>query len=479
MKYILPFLFLFPSLLIGQTQANLLYNWDDPDLVGSAWYNNTYNEVWGIVANNREFAVIGSTSGTHIFDVTDVANVYEAAFVPGAVQGPEIVHRDYHDYQCYLYAVADEGINSTLQIIDYSYLPDSVSVVYDSNEFFYRSHNIFIDTSSARLYASPAVHQTDGLIGLRVLSLDDPENPTLLHDYQSIEGVSVGVPHDLYVKENIAYINKGGIGFWMVDFTDAANPVFLGTLTEYVDQGYNHSGWLSDDGNYFYMADENHGLAIKILDVSDPTDIQVLGTFDANSSESNSIPHNLIVRGDYLYVSYYYDGLQVYDISDPTSPQRVYFYDTFAAANDDSYRGAWGVFPYLPSGNILISDMQTGLYVFEKIDNSITGEMPPLGTSSNCGTIVANTNISNEITAKIFPQPFHNQVNISFELEQTQVVHITLTDINGRVIQSLNNTQLPAGLYENTFNIRNIAAGMYFIKLTGETVNGVYKVVKA
>ena len=52
----------------------LLYHWSEDTLVGSAMYNNTYNEVWGFVVNDREYAVIGSTAGTHIFDVTDPVN---------------------------------------------------------------------------------------------------------------------------------------------------------------------------------------------------------------------------------------------------------------------------------------------------------------------------------------------------------------------------------------------------------------------
>ncbi len=479
MKYILTSLLLFPIIVFGQNQANLLFNWDDPSLVGSAAFDNTYNEIWGIVANNREFAVIGSTDGTHFFDVTETDNVTQVAFVPGAVQGPAIIHRDYHDYQCYLYAVADEGQGSTLQVIDYSYLPDSVSVVYDSAEFFYRSHNIFIDTSSARLYAVPAGHITDGWVNMRVLSLENPENPTLLQDYYQIDNVNMPFPHDLYVRDNIGYVNMGNEGFWIVDFTNAADPQILGTLTQYVDQGYNHSGWLSDEGDYYYLADENHGYAIKVLDVSDPTDIEVVTTIDAESTESASIPHNLIVRGDYLYVSYYYDGLQVYDISNRADPQRTFFYDTYPEANNNSYKGAWGVFPYLPSGNILVSDMQTGLYVFEKIDNTISGAMPTLGSPENCTTmLVANNDVKQQLDAKVFPQPIDEELNLQFQLSATQEVNIRLLDVNGRLIQQLNKSELTAGAHQFTFSIANIASGMYFIELIGETVSGTYKVIK-
>ena len=65
----------------------LLFNWNDPTIIGTSAYNNAYNEVWGLVVNGREFAVIGSTSGTHIFDVTDPINSEQVQFIPGAASG--------------------------------------------------------------------------------------------------------------------------------------------------------------------------------------------------------------------------------------------------------------------------------------------------------------------------------------------------------------------------------------------------------
>ena len=138
MKKILFFLCVISYISQAQVShnVNLLYNWQDSTLVGSAAFNNIYNEVWGVVINNREYAIIGSTAVTHIFDVSDPINSYEAAFIAGEVTGAQIIHRDYHDYNGYLYIVADEGQQSKLKIVDLSSLPSSVSVVYNSSEFF-------------------------------------------------------------------------------------------------------------------------------------------------------------------------------------------------------------------------------------------------------------------------------------------------------------------------------------------------------
>ena len=125
-------------------KISMIYHWDDDTLVPAAPFNNTYNEIWGLNIGNREYAVIGSTAGTHIFDITDPLNVDTAVFIPGASQGTKIIHRDFHDYNGYLYMVSDEnqgnGIFSTLQIADLSYLPDSAPLVYDSDALFSRSH---------------------------------------------------------------------------------------------------------------------------------------------------------------------------------------------------------------------------------------------------------------------------------------------------------------------------------------------------
>ena len=271
----------------AQQQAILLGQWSDTTIVGSSTYDNAYNEIWGLVVNNKEYAVIGSTKGTHFIDVETFT---EVAFVAGAVQGPVIIHRDYDDYNGYLYTVADEGNASTLQIIDYTTLPDSVSVVYDSNAAISRSHNIFIDKSSARLYAL-AVKMSQSK-AMAIFDISTPTNPVLVGDYNTFGGNTVGHVHDAYVQNDTAYLNCGGQGLHVVDFTDLANPVTLGSMMTYPGQGYNHSGWLDSRGGYYYMADENHNKPIKVVQVSDFQDLQVVQTMDANATHNFSIPHN-------------------------------------------------------------------------------------------------------------------------------------------------------------------------------------------
>jgi choice-of-anchor B domain-containing protein len=366
-KYLLIFAFIMPLLSYAQPfEAELLGHWSNDDLIPTSWLDSRYNDVWGTVQNGQEFAIFGSTEGVHFIDVTDPTNPTEVAFVEAAAIGNQLVHRDYHTYNGYLYTVADEG-PSTLQVIDMHDLPNSVDLVYDSNEFMTRSHNIFVDSLNAVLYSCGG----DSGNSLRLLSLADPTTPTFLTEYSFNTPFSIPQVHDIYVRDHIGYLNCGNFGFFIIDFSNPTDPVLLGTMTDYPQKGYNHSGWLANDEQHYYMCDETHGMDVKVVDVSDPSDLNVVNLFSAESTP-NQIAHNAIVRDNYLYISYYYDGVQVFDITDPANPVRFSYFDTFDGANDSFYQGAWGVYPFLPSGNILISDMNNGLYVVNPFSQGFT-----------------------------------------------------------------------------------------------------------
>jgi len=61
-------------------------------------------------------------------------------------------------------------------------------------------------------------------------------------------------------------------------------------------------------------------------------------------------------------MSYYVDGTRILDISDPVNPVEVGFYDTSDLTG--LYDGNWGTYAYLPSGYIISSDRQNGLFIF-------------------------------------------------------------------------------------------------------------------
>ena len=445
-------LYFFISILCYNSYAqsgenfDLLYHWSEDSLVGSSMYNNTYNEIWGVVVNEREFAIIGSTAGTHIFDVTDPVNSSEIHFIRGEDFGPAIIHRDYHDRNGYLYAVSDEG-SSSLQIIDIQQLPDTAIVVYDSNALIKSSHNIFIDEKLNTLYACNVKTAGSGWgsTSLVLFDINDPVNPVHLLDYQVPGG---GTVHDMWVRNDTAFLNNGPKGLFVVDFSDLEAPQLIGSLTEYPDKGYNHSGWPTADMQTYIMADEDWGYDMKVLDISNLADISVTTTFNPEV-HPNSIAHNQIVKGDFVYVSSYHDGLQVYNISNPANPTKTGSFSTYELEDHgNTYHGAWGVYPLLPSGNILVSDMQYGLYVLAPTVN------------------FSLANIENE-GLTIYPNPAKEQIRIKIPKSETKLI-VSVFDSKG---QEVLNTALLNGL--TTIEIAQLIPGIYFIKAQGE--NTVYQ----
>ncbi len=352
-KSLFPILFVF-SLLFSLSPLNaqsggieVLGNWTNPSLPPHSF--GVYNEVWGISVNGHEYGIVGSVRGTHFIDL-ESDPLEEVFFIAGRDSIGNNIHRDYHDYNGYLYAVCDEG-QSSLQIMDFSDLPNSVKLVYDSDEFFVRSHNIFIDEDNARLYTTETFNW--------YLSLANPENPTRVNFETT--GLKPPRQHDLFVRDNIAYLNCEDNGLWIYDVNDPTDIKLLGNMTSYPNQGYNHSGWLNDEGTHYFLCEETTGADIKTIDVTDFSDLEIKKRFNVGTPYAN-LPHNAMITGDYLYISYYYDGLQIYDISDPEEPFRVAFHDTYDGPNG-GFAGNWGVYSKLPSGRILASDMTFGLFL--------------------------------------------------------------------------------------------------------------------
>ena len=470
---LIPYFFLsFISQNFGQAiEANLLGQWSDSTIIGSTNHTNVYNEIWGYAVNNHEYAIIGTTAGTHFIDVTNPNLPFQAFFVAGKVQGGQIVHRDYHDFQGYLYAAAGEGNNSTLQIIDMRQLPDTVIVAYDQKDIFRTAHNIFIDTTAAKLYALAARGDINGYTPLRTFDISDPTNPVVLGDYNNFGGITPSHVHDAYVDNNIAFLNLGNDGMAIVDFTDNANPQTLSTVTNYPSKGYNHSGWVSTDCSTYYLGDENHGFDLKVIDVTDLCEPEIGKTFDAQVENPTSITHNQVVACNYLYVSYYYDGLRIYDITTPTEPELVRYFDTYSPPNGTQFRGAWGVYPFLPSGNILLSDMQSGLFVFEGMGDNCSSQ----ARNSNClqsqiCSLTSTEDFSLFNAIKISPNPVIDQASLIINLsEALDNLEVSLMAINGQIVQNWQYQNLMAGT--NDFSIlfpNSLPEGVYLLSLRSE-----------
>lgn len=348
-------------LLTAQTADNMTFlgQWDDPTLPTRDGL--VYNEIWGYydAGSGKEYAIIGSVQKVHIYDVSDPSSI---SLVDEFTGGDDTIWRDMKTYGPYLYCVADEG-NEGMMIIDMTDMASGPVLAAQLTTHFVRAHNVFVDEAAGRLYVAGSNGQNNGLIIYDLTS--NPTAPTLLASI-ALEGEYV---HDLYARNNIAYCNHGSNGLYIYDLSTASTPVTIAALTIYPEKGYNHSSWLTDDGTHLVFCDETHGRGVKILDVSDLDNLTIKDIFRSQlmaPTFTNSIAHNPLILGNLAYVAYYHDGIQVFDISDPSDVTRVGYFDTYTDhTNYAGYDGAWGVYPFLPSGHILAADVLNGLFVVE------------------------------------------------------------------------------------------------------------------
>ncbi len=339
----------------------LLDHWSMDTLIANS-FGVRYSECLGFTIGAEEFVVAASTEGSHFFRLTDDDEFESVGFIEGKFSNTQVIHRDYAVYQNLLYAVCDEG-TSSLQIIDISNLPNSISVLAENDSTFARVHNIKIDTTNALLYACSVTPILSGniqsLIPMQVFTLSDPLNPTLVYSGPN----DIPEVHDAYIRGTIAYLNCGFDGLRVYDFEDPVNPLYIQNLNFYQDQGYNHQGALSEDGSMYLFADETMGKKIKKCSVTD-NQATIVSNFGTNF-QNNSVPHNISITGDFAYVAYYNEGLRIYDLRF-TKPIEVASYDTYPV-NEELFKlkGAWGIYSDFPSGRIVVSDRVYGLFLID------------------------------------------------------------------------------------------------------------------
>ncbi|AKE51164.1 choice-of-anchor B family protein [Kangiella geojedonensis] len=360
------------------------------------------SDIWGYVDlnNNREYALLAVVNGTTLIDVTDAENPSEVGTVSGVnstwrdVKVYQYLDNASGNYKAYAY-VTTEG-QGGLQVIDLSDAPNSISLV-NTIDVFQTAHNVYLGnidyTNGTALDGhEPYLYIAGSNLGngsYRVFDLVDPENPALvttpsstgyvhdatnmiIDDSRTSQCAAGHNPCELFID-----FNENTVDIW--DTTDKSSPLRISS-TPYNGASYTHSGWYSKDKNYVFIQDEldernlNVNTRLYVMDISDLTSPQIVGRYEG---QTRAIDHNGFTLGDKYYMSNYKRGLTVLDVADPTQPKEIGFFDTYPIpqANDPQFDGAWGTFPYLPSGNILVSDISNGLFVLK--DNSNIGDDGP------------------------------------------------------------------------------------------------------
>ena len=380
-------------------------------LLGKLDYDQGLNDVWGYVDGvGKEYAIVGVINGTSIVDVTDPSNLVEKAFIPG----PSSTWRDMKTFGHYAYIVHDSfsnGESQGLLIVDLADIANGVITTESILSLDYsRFHNIYIDEKGVA-YLFGGDYDNGGVLMYDLST--DPENPIYLGSFEE------SYLHDGMVRGDTLWGSAVYNGLLMaIDVSDKSNPTIIGTVS--TPNNFTHNSWVSDDGNTVFTTDEVAGAYVAAIDVSDVTNMTVVDQIQSWSPETNVIPHNTHVNGKYLITSYYCDGVTVVDASDPTNLQEVAYYDT-SDSTGGTFSGAWGAYPFLPSGNILVTDRQEGLHILSIDDIELSTE-----------------DLKSLLEIEVFPNPTVDYFTITIDSESWETLKVY--DILGKFIEKRKNT---------------------------------------
>jgi len=328
--------------------------------LGHLSYDLELNDIWAYWSEDstgiKEYALVGVNNGLSIVDVTVPAEPVELHFIEGIPS----IWRDMKTWKNFAYVVNDDtrgnGGEGCL-IVDLSNLPEEAPSIYftgDGEASFNTAHNIYIDEQGI-LYVIGADYSVGGCIMFDLN--EDPQSPKYVGIYDE------AYVHDAYATNNLLFTSEIGNGiFSIVDVTDKSNPKVLGNAS--TPNKFTHNCWLSDDGQVLFTTDERSGSFIVAYDISDPNDIKELDRVQSNPG-SGVVPHNTHVFNDYLITSYYKDGVTIHDASYPSLLIEMGNFDTAPNLSGGGTDGCWGATPFLPSGNILATDIDEGLFILK------------------------------------------------------------------------------------------------------------------
>jgi len=256
----------------------------------------------------------------------------------------------------------------------------NVVVKNKTREWFDFAHNILVDPERPYLYACGTDRGEGGVL---VFDITQPFNPVLIAQWD------VAYIHDMQVQKRPdgQWVMYGcGIYNSTVYILDVTTPhSVLEEVSSFTTLDSPHNAAVSDDGFTLYITHEEDMHPVTIWNCTDLFNIVQVGQFDVNADQG-TIPHNAMINENLLWMSYYSEGVIVYNITDAPHPAELSRYDT-SPNFTSSYHGVWGVYPYDPAGNLVYaSDIETGLWVLRLVGDGF-GDSSNEG--GNGGTITA------------------------------------------------------------------------------------------
>ncbi|MDB9993156.1 choice-of-anchor B family protein [Flavobacteriaceae bacterium] len=416
------------------------------------------NDSWGWTDpdDGTEYALVGLDNGTAFLDISDPINPIYLGKLP--THTSPSLWRDVKVYNNYAFVVS-EANGHGMQIFDLTRLRNVTNPPETFTEDahyggFGGAHNIVINEETGYAYGVGADYSG----GAHFVNIQDPLNPIgeggysgsgYTHDAQVV--VYDGPDSDYAGKE--IYIGSNEDKVVIVDVTNKTNPVLISVVT-YTNDAYTHQGWFTEDLNYFILGDEidelNFGFNTRNI-VFDFTDLDNPQLSFEYSGPTSATDHNGYVDGDKFYLANYKAGMRVIDISDIANGNMTEtgYFDVFINGNSAGYDGAWNVYPYFESGNILISSLKY----------SSPDYVPGFYLVKSSTLSVDDNFLSN---FSLYPNPSTNSVKLSST--NTPISKISIYDLSGKLLLSKKyNSEININL-----NISNLASGIYLLKINNK-----------
>jgi choice-of-anchor B domain-containing protein len=338
------------------------------------------SDVWGWVdpETKKEYAVLGTAGGVSFFDISEPTKPVFVGRMVGKLDGalPWIELEILNDH---VYVVCDLS-PCGLQVFDLNRLRGVEAAAPVMRP------DVVLPIGTAHSIASNPETNHIFVNGTAVLA-----GPTLIFDVSvPLAPVPVGgMTDDGYSHDSLCTKYKGPdkprkgneICFQFNEDTVTiydvtANPMAPEQLARetYKTASYVHSGALTKDHSYLISTDEGDETGngtpstLYIWDIRKLSAPKMIGTFVAPSA---SIDHNVYSEQDALYHANYVNGFRILDMKDAAKAKlkEVAWFDTVPTSDAAEYNGVWAAYPYLPSGNVIVGDMDGAMFIVRPEDS--------------------------------------------------------------------------------------------------------------
>ncbi len=406
------------------------------------------NDSWGWTDpdTGKEYAIMCLGNGTAFIDISDPINPIYLGKLPTHTSNS--TWRDAKVYNNYAFIVS-EASDHGMQVFDLTRLRNvnSPPVTFNHDAHynqFGNAHNIVINEANGFAYA---VGTSTFNGGPHIVNIQNPLSPTFAAGYSGdgythdAQVITYTGPDQNYVGKEI-YIGSNVNEIVILDVTDKNNIQWISS-TPYANTGYTHQGWLSEDQRFFFLGDEldeiDFGFNTRTL-VFDFTSLSSPAFSFDYIGPTSAIDHNGYVRGNKYYLSNYTAGLRVIDISDIENQNmtEIGYFDTYPEGNNVSFDGAWSVYPYFASGNIVISDINRGFFLVRDPNFLSTEQFT-------------------KDTFTFYPNPAKDYITIS--TTSTPILSIRIVNTLGQQMAYYDNSNT----LKRTIDISALKSGMYYL----------------